>query len=229
MVSKKKTKENTKKPKKNSEIKAIIFDVGGVLSLSKSPEESHNKETKTKGVHEYIAKKIGFSLDGWFDTIEPFHNKAIKGKISEKEILKKLSERTSVPEKKLRKIIFNAYSKNFKKNKKLYKKAFKIKKKGYKIAILSDQWPIGRRAVMNPKISKKFDVVVVSYEVKLRKPNPEIYDLTLKKLNLKPRECIFIDNHEWNLKPARKKGMKTILFKNNKQLFGQLSKLNINI
>jgi FMN phosphatase YigB (HAD superfamily) len=38
---------------------------------------------------------------------------------------------------------------------------------------------------------------------------------------------LFIDNREWNLKPARKLGMKTILFKNNKQTIKDLKKLKL--
>ena len=41
----------------------------------------------------------------------------------------------------------------------------------------------------------------------------------LKKLKLRPGQCLFIDNQEWNLRPAKKLKMHTILFKNNKQLF----------
>ena len=38
---------------------------------------------------------------------------------------------------------------------------------------------------------------------------------------------LFVDNREWNLIPARKLGMKTILFENNKQLAKDLRELHI--
>jgi putative hydrolase of the HAD superfamily len=53
----------------------------------------------------------------------------------------------------------------------------------------------------------------------MRKPNPRIYKLLIKKMKLVPSEIIFIDNQIWNINPAKKIGMQTILFKNNKQLF----------
>ena len=72
---------------------------------------------------------------------------------------------------------------------------------------------------------KKFDEVVVSCDVGIRKPNPKIYKMILKKLKLKGKSCIFIDNQKWNLIPAKKLGMKTILFKDNKQADEKLKKL----
>ena len=114
---------------------------------------------------------------------------------------------------------FKAYKKEFKINKQLFNQAFKLKKLGYKIAILSDQWHLSKDAHMPKKWCKKFDQLIVSCDVGIRKPNPKIYKLTLKKLKLSPRQILFIDNQEWNIKPAKKLGMKIILFKNNEQLF----------
>jgi len=119
----------------------------------------------------------------------------------------------------LQKILIKAYKRNFKQNKFLFKSAFKLKKKGFIIAVLSDQWQISKEAIMPKKQYKKFDEMIVSCEVKMRKPNPKIYNLILKKLKIKPSQALFIDNQKWNLAPAKKIGMKVILFKDNKDLF----------
>ena len=97
----------------------------------------------------------------------------------------------------------------------------------YILAVLSDQWHLSEDPLMPKKLYKRFGVVVVSCDVGLRKPDPKIYKLVLKKLKLKPNQTVFVDNQEWNLKPARKLGMKTILFKNNKQLFRDLNKIGV--
>jgi putative hydrolase of the HAD superfamily len=80
---------------------------------------------------------------------------------------------------------------------------------------------------MPPRLYKKFDEVVVSCEVGMRKPNPKMYKLILKRLKISPKQTLFIDNQEWNTKPAKKLGEKVILYKNNKQLFKELNKLGI--
>jgi len=69
--------------------------------------------------------------------------------------------------------------------------------------------------------------LILSCDVEIRKPNLKIYKLLLSKLKIPAKNCLFIDNQKWNIEPAKKLGFQTILFKNNKQLFEQLSKLGI--
>jgi len=224
-----------KKPLKNPQkIKAIIFDIGGVLALPKIPANliQNNKLLnghRKFGVHDYISKTLKIFLDQWFDAIDTTYAKSIEGKISYKAVTKIISKNVGVSPRKLEKIIIRAYKNNFTQNKELYKTAFKLKKQGYKIAILSDQWPLSKKALVPKKYSRKFNVVVISCDVGMRKPDPRIYKWTLKKLNLPAKECLFIDNQKWNTKPAKKLKLNTILYKNNKQLFKELKKYKIKI
>lgn len=213
---------------KKPEIKTLIFDVGGVLEINKTPTiENKNNHLRTIGVHEYVAKKLRISLDQYFDSIDTTYAMSIEGQISEQEVMRTLSINLKISEKKILKTYKKAYKKNFKTNKKIYKFAFKLKKKGYRIGILSDQWHLSKKTLIKEKYAKKFDAVIVSCDVGMRKPNPEIYKLVLRKLKTKAKEAVFIDNQLWNIKPAKKLNMKTILFKDNEQLFKQLEKLEI--
>jgi len=219
------------KNNKKSQIKAIIFDVGGVLALEKDPIRARGR---TKGVHEEISKKLGVSLDRWVDNIGEnnigeIYKKAIIGKISEKKFLSFISKTFSKPPLFIKNIFLRAYKTHFKQNTALYYFAFELKKKGYVIAILSDQFPISQQIVMPKNKIRHFNPVIVSCEEGVRKPNPKIYKLMLQKLNFRPKEIVFIDNQEWNLTQARKLGIHTILFKNNKQIFRDLRKLGVEI
>lgn len=75
-----------------------------------------------------------------------------------------------------------------------------------------------------------FDAFYLSHEIKLRKPNSDIFDYVLKKHQLKAEECLFIDDtventkaaaklgiHVWNLEPTREDVID--LFTTNKALF----------
>jgi len=214
---------------KKSEIKTIIFDVGGVLALPNLPmsliQDTHlggvpaHCGHRNKGVHEYIADKLKIFLDQWFDSIDTIYAKSIEGRITKEQLLETLSSNLNISKKKIQNLVVKAYKLNFKQNKQLFKQAFKLKKQGYKMGVLSDQWHLSQEALMPNRLYKKFNAVVVSTDVGIRKPNPKIYKLVLKKLNSKPPETLFIDNQQWNITPAKKIGMKTILFKNNEQLF----------
>jgi epoxide hydrolase-like predicted phosphatase len=212
-----------KKEEIKRKVKFVIFDVGGVLALTNyapHPIKGH----MVPGVHHYMAKKLKIDLDSWFDSIDTAYAKSIEGKMPREKVLKIISKNLGISKEKLVKLSHKSYKKNFKDNRKLYSIAYKLKKKGYKIGILSDQWYLSQDILMSKKKVKGFNPVIVSCEVGLRKPNPKIYKLLIKRCKCMAKDILFIDNRDWNLKPAKKLGMKTILFKNNKQLIKELKK-----
>lgn len=99
-------------------------------------------------------------------------------------------------------------------------------KKDYKIAICSNTAPkIFRDTLQSNNIENIFDVVISSSEVKMIKPNPDIYLYTLKELEVNPEEALFIDDRESNLEGAKAVGIKSILYKNLKQLKTDLGEI----
>jgi len=200
-----------------NQIKAVIFDVGGVLAIG----------DKTKSVHEFMQRSLHLFLDQWFDSIDTVYVRAFERKISKQQALELMARNLKTNPKKLERLWIQAYKRCFSQNVELYEFAYNLKKQGYKIAILSDQWPVSKEAVMLKKYTKKFDVIVSSDEVGVRKPNFEIYKIALKMLKIKPSEALFIDNQIWNIQAAQKLGINTILYQNNQQLFKQLAKRGV--
>jgi epoxide hydrolase-like predicted phosphatase len=96
----------------------------------------------------------------------------------------------------------------------------------YKVAMLSN---VGR-GVMNELFSAKelhelFDVVILSSEAGVVKPDTEAYELTIGKLNLQPEECVMIDDLSVNISGARAAGMHGILCAGTDQLETDLRQL----
>ncbi len=56
-----------------------------------------------------------------------------------------------------------------------------------------------------------FDEVVLSTDLKIRKPDPRIFQITADKLGLTPQECVFVDDTEDNLVAAARLGMRVLL------------------
>lgn len=83
---------------------------------------------------------------------------------------------------------------------------------GIRTACLSNTWGDGE---FDPyagwDLDAMFDVVVMSGGG-LRKPDREVYELTVEKLGVPARECVFADDTEANLAPARTLGMATVHF-----------------
>ena len=69
--------------------------------------------------------------------------------------------------------------------------------------------------------------VTVSGEVKLVKPDPEIYELHTSTFDLSPQACLFIDDSEKNVIAARNAGWTAIHFADPDQLTHELSELDL--
>ena len=74
-----------------------------------------------------------------------------------------------------------------------------------------------------------FRVFVSSCFVGLRKPESCIYRLALEITQIDPQACCFIDDRALNLECAAKLGMNTIQMKQLEQLRGELAKLNVTV
>ena len=87
-----------------------------------------------------------------------------------------------------------------------------LKEKGYGIYLLSNA--ASRQHEYWPRIpaSRFFDGTLISADVKLVKPQPEIYRLLCETFSLIPDECVFIDDATGNAEGAFLCGMHPIVF-----------------
>jgi putative hydrolase of the HAD superfamily len=74
-------------------------------------------------------------------------------------------------------------------------------------------------------IDELFEVVVDSAFVGTRKPEPEIYAITLERLELPADACAFVDDLEVNVDAAREAGMHGIVYRDNATAIAELASL----
>lgn len=99
-------------------------------------------------------------------------------------------------------------------------------KQDYTTAVISNYMPILRDKINNLwEIDDAFDALVVSAEVGVMKPDPEIYQIALEKTNTPPRQGVFIDDFVENVEGARRVGMHAIHFKAAPQALEELHEL----
>ena len=104
-----------------------------------------------------------------------------------------------------------------------------LKKNGYGIYVLSNAGLPLRQYWPRLPGADCFDGVVVSAEEKLLKPQPEIFRVLLSRYELKPEECVFIDDSLANAEGAVYCGMEGIFFKGDSALLRrQLRALGVN-
>lgn len=74
---------------------------------------------------------------------------------------------------------------------------------------------------------KWFDGFIISGEEKIAKPDPEIYLRLLNRYQLKPSECLFIDDRLENIETALKLNFSTIHYQDPQSLLEQLQSLGL--
>jgi epoxide hydrolase-like predicted phosphatase len=93
----------------------------------------------------------------------------------------------------------------------------------YKTALLSNAWSDLRRYITEElKIVDAFDEVVISAEVGLAKPDAQIFQLALDRLEVAAEEAIFIDDLLVNVEGARAVGLQAIQFRSAAQVKADL-------
>jgi len=194
-------------------IKAIVFDFGGVI-VNNTGDLTRRNFAEAYGVSiEVVNKAIG-------ELVEDYQI----GKINDDEFEEKFAKKVG---KQIPKNAVDLWTKNYwdrghiTENVELVKE---LRAKGFKVVCLSNTIPPHVRCKRHEDV-EIFDVVVLSCEVGMRKPDKEIYDYTLEKLGVGKEECVFIDDSEGFVNAAKKNGYKIILYESPEQLRTELNKL----
>jgi putative hydrolase of the HAD superfamily len=94
---------------------------------------------------------------------------------------------------------------------------------GYRMALCTNnvrEWEPLWRALL--PVDEIFQVVVDSGFVGVRKPDPEIYEITLDRLSVPAEEALFIDDVDINCDAARALGMTAVHFKDTDQAIAEI-------
>jgi epoxide hydrolase-like predicted phosphatase len=196
-------------------IKAIIFDVGGVL-------KSETDTAIRRDVQETLGIAPGAFDEPWSDLTDQLG----RGVIDEETFWEQLQQRTEARNPLPREsLLMREYMKGYRASDKVLALAHRLQTAGFQIAILSNT--VAPHADFNREhgLFSGFDAIILSYEVGLRKPSPEIFRHVLKTLNVGPMEAVFIDDLEKNVRGAKAVGLHAILFKNAAQLEAELQQL----
>ena len=81
--------------------------------------------------------------------------------------------------------------------------------RGVKTGLISNSWSTSHYD--RDMLEELFDTAVISAEVGLHKPQPEIYRLAAERLAVPPERCVFVDDLRENCEGAEEVGMTAIL------------------
>lgn len=198
-------------------IKSIIFDLGGVIL-------THKVEMTMKS----LAETFQIDEEKSINLFKKFEDDWVTGKITGEQLVNNFKKefKSKQPLKKILKHWVDLYNERTNLNEDLIDFIDKLRRK-YKIYLLTNTTDIHHNLNSTRGIFEHFDRVFPSFIVGKRKPNSDFYEHVLEEIQLKSQECIFIDDREENLKVPKSLGMKTILFKDNKNFTKALAEFGI--
>jgi epoxide hydrolase-like predicted phosphatase len=100
----------------------------------------------------------------------------------------------------------------------------RARKAGIKTGLISNSWGEGL-AYDQAMLDELFDAVVISGDVGLHKPQPEIFLMGAERIGVAPEECVFVDDLRENCAGAEAVGMKAILHRGSAGTLPQLEEL----
>ena len=174
--------------------KAIIFDCFGVLTQNKW-------SSILSGLDDDVRVKV-----------RDLHRAFDRAFLSYEEFCSHLKELTDLTQKELDETFI--YRTGYNKNDDLLAYIAELSKQ-YRVSVLSN---VGtgwiRDKFLTPGEAALFTDMVLSYEVGLGKPDPEIYRLALRRLDIEPQEAVFVDDQLLYCDVAKSLGMNAIVYTN---------------
>lgn len=191
-------------------IKVIFFDVGDVLM----------REYGFVKIYKEFGKKVGLP-DGASEKLHLKYSRRLNhGRVPLKDFFAIMKKRFRA-EGDLKKIWVDIALKHLSLSKGTMGIVDKLHRR-YSVVILSNVGELREAVDRKLGLYEHFDSVLLSYALKMRKPNKNIFRYALRHVKAKPNETVFVDDKEKNLKAAKLLGMKVILYRNDKQLVRDL-------
>lgn len=187
-------------------IRAVIFDCFGVLYVPKS---------------DYVYQSLLANPSKHHDEIRDLVAQDEYGLIDDEALFEGISRLTGQPLDKVKHSLVDGFVRNH-----LFVNYIEGLRPRYKVAMLSN---LGRDSVVKyfsaSERAKLFDTVVISGEVGMIKPHPEIFEYTCAQLGVDTSEAVFVDDVETNCEGARQAGLMAIHYSSLTQTMDELDRL----
>ena len=186
-----------------SQIKAVVFDFGGVL-IEWDPRNLYTRyfPDEPQAMEDFLAEISFMDWNAQQDKGRPF-SEAVAS------LAKQFPHHAN---------LINAYRENWRESitgiiDGTVELLQLLKNEGYLLYGLSN-WSTETFGMVRHEFEffNLFDEILLSGEVKLIKPEPEIFELFLRRIGKPASQCLFIDDSEPNIITARKLGFDTVHF-----------------
>jgi putative hydrolase of the HAD superfamily len=196
-------------------IKAVIFDFGRVISAQK-PVSLFRAYEEELGLAPDTINQIMFESQAW--------QEALVGTKSLKEFWQAIGPELRLASREM----VDVFRKRYHADESIDRGVLSLIRQlhgRYKLAVLSNSPPGLAKWLSAWEIFDLFDVVYCSGDEGMIKPDPAVYNATLKRLEILPQEAVFIDDTIGHVKAAQSLGIYGIEFTSAAQLGLELNRL----
>lgn len=189
-------------------IRAVIFDIGGVLELTPDLDVDKKWEAKLRLKSGELNERLG---DVW--------KKGSLGTISLEQVHENIAQIMSMSTGQVKEFMDDVWCEYLGTLNVELVDYFRSLRPRYRTAIISNSF-VGAREKEEKTyhFSELCDFIIYSHEVGLLKPDLRIFTLACERLSLWPSEVIFVDDHEEVMVSARELGIHCVQFRNNEQV-----------
>lgn len=198
-----------------TKINSVIFDWGGVLIDDPGPP-----------MIEYCYGVLGVSEEAYNEAVGKFISDFRMGHIEEATFWRRVCGELNIEVPKQRSLWGEAFETVYRPKPEMFALARSLGNSGYSVALLSNtEMPCVD--YFNKQGHDFFDVLIFSCLEGTKKPQREIYELSLIRLKCQPQQAVFIDDRPNCVKGARAVGLNAIWFESSEQTRRELSRLGI--
>jgi len=193
-------------------IRNIVFDIGNVLV-----DFCWREHIAGLGFDQNMVERLGKAM-----MLNPVWNEVDRGVWSNEELLQGFIDNDPEMEAEIR-TVFGDLSTIVREKSESGAWIRSLKEKGYRVYYLSNfSARVKREAADQLTFLQEMDGGIMSYEVRLIKPDAAIYRALFERYGLKPQESVFLDDSPANVEASRAIGMESILVKSQKQAMEEL-------
>jgi putative hydrolase of the HAD superfamily len=192
----------------------LLVDFGGVLTTS--VWDSFADFCRTKGLDDDSVKRLFREDPGAIADLRGLET----GRMTEDEFERRFAERLGLAE--ASKLIDSRFG-GMAPEPRMVNAVAAARAAGVRTGLVSNSWSTehyDRRL-----LAELFDAVVISGEVRMHKPEPEIYLLGAERIGLGPSDCVFIDDLRENCAGAEAVGMTAILHRDPDETIARIEEL----
>ncbi len=183
-------------------IRAVVFDFGGVLLRTEDRSGRRRWEARL-GLPAGALDKVVFESEA--------SRRAMVGKAPEEAVWEHVATTFGLDADEIRRFRHDFWSGD-RLDEELVRFLRSLRPR-YKTAILSNAWPNARYVFGQLfGLDDAVDLMIISAEEGVAKPDPRIYQIALRRLGVRPEEMVFVDDMPENVRAAQTLGIKAVQF-----------------